>query len=402
MMRWHVFDTLASCAAEWRAFEQAAIATPFQRFGWLEAWQETIGVQENVAPRVLFGFEGERLAAILPLALEPGRAPRLVWMGWRWSNYNAPLLAPWLAAGAAAELGPSLVPELRRLVPEASYLYLAKQPETIAGLQNPFAAEAQPDPNPAFMLRLPGEGERRNIRSSKTRRRIAEKEKRLKTLGPVEYNRIEGADDLARHVGILLGWKAEQLKERGVRSALGTPQAAAFLSAAAERTDSGVEVHALQLDGKPLAIALCLLTPTTLVIYQTGYAFDDKARFSPGLLLLTHLLNLALERRLAVFDLSIGREQYKDELCDTVVQQCVSVAALRPSGALPAYGARGQAALKAYAGSRPAVMNALRRLRKTMFGRILAPGDLSPGGVGPDGGGDRAGLIVGAADGRGP
>jgi CelD/BcsL family acetyltransferase involved in cellulose biosynthesis len=85
----------------------------------------------------------------------------------------------------------------------------------------------------------------------------------------------------------------------------------AALPALAER--DGVALWLLEIAGEPIASFVCLEWDRTVGLYNSGFA-PERATLSPGLVLLSHLIRDAIERRYERFDFLRGEERYKYEL----------------------------------------------------------------------------------------
>lgn len=74
-----------------------------------------------------------------------------------------------------------------------------------------------------------------------------------------------------------------------------------------------LRLDVLELGGRPLAITLGFRGPRTYYLYNMGYD-PAAARLSPGIVLLSMLIERAIAERLERFDFMRGREHYKLQL----------------------------------------------------------------------------------------
>ncbi len=154
-----IHSSLAAVEGEWRRFEQAADATPFQTYEWLAAWHRHIGIRDGVVPAVVVGrFTDGETAFILPLAIDPRRSlRRLRWLGQDLCDYNAPLLARDFSQRITPSGFLALWQELRgemQADPQSrhDWIEFEKMPETVGAQINPFTClDLTPNANSAHI-----------------------------------------------------------------------------------------------------------------------------------------------------------------------------------------------------------------------------------------------------------
>lgn len=331
-------EDLEAARTAWEAFEERAVAMPFQSYAWLSAWVKANRNNGALRPLVVFGYEDGRLAVILPLAVERVFGiRRLVWLGQQFSDYNAPLIDAGLLGEITPKQAAGLVAQAGKLAGGADYALLAKQPEMLGGRPNPFVlARSYEFTCGAHYVELGGDWEtfEKARMSSKSRRRLREKANKLAQFGKVEYVEATDPDERARLIDRLVDWKVAQLRARGDRVPFADPVARDFLARAVRHCEgpTPVRIFALKCGGRPISIALCLNGDNRLVYYMCGYEIGETTRRSPGLLLLIHLFRQALEEGIALFDFSNGDEEYKDRWADGQERIMVSGRAFTPLG----------------------------------------------------------------------
>tara|TARA_B100000678_G_scaffold165590_1_gene138286 strand:+ start:1270 stop:2412 length:1143 start_codon:yes stop_codon:yes gene_type:complete len=131
---------------------------------------------------------------------------------------------------------------------------------------------------------------------NKKRKELRRQSRRLAELGEVSVERVHTPDAIARFAEDFLKLEAASWKGRaGSALASKAKHARFFRESLAGAAQLGrVEGLSLQLDGKPVAMLVTLLSPPGSFSFKT--AFDERfARFSPGVLLQKENLDL-LER----------------------------------------------------------------------------------------------------------
>ena len=85
---------MEALAPAWGAL-QPAIRHPFQELGWYAAWARTIGTTGGRRLKIVTLWDGDRLVAVLPLALRRYKGVRLLeWVGARVTDYCDAIVAP--------------------------------------------------------------------------------------------------------------------------------------------------------------------------------------------------------------------------------------------------------------------------------------------------------------------
>ncbi|MDP2618922.1 MAG: GNAT family N-acetyltransferase [Hyphomicrobiales bacterium] len=317
-----ILNDLADARETWLAFEKGAACTPFQSYQWMHAWQFAAGGRNAVSPLIVLGYRGDRLAFILPFAVEQWRgARRLVWLGHELADYNGPLFDLDTLRRLPADFAAAIVGRLRNLVPGIDYMYLAKQPESLRGLPNPFAGfRSVPFTCRAHSAVLGDNWQDFSLahRSVRSLRRLGEKERKLARLGELAFQAVSSPIERRQLMLRLVAWKVAQLEARGERVAFADAAARRFLRELARVTsdDPRYRLYALKLDGRAVALAFCLVDHARLIYYLCAYEEGRAARYSPGLLLLVHIFKQAIGEGLEVFDFSNGDENYKAQWID--------------------------------------------------------------------------------------
>ena len=380
---WKVTRDLAAAEPTWSQLEYGAPATPFQRYAWIAAWYDAIGRQDGAEIAIVCAFANDRPVALFPLAVERKAGMRcLTWAAHRWNDYNAPLLAPEMVdAITKDDVGP-IWRQVINCIGGVDLAQLDKQPSQIAGRPNPFAGySATPEATSAHAVRLGSDWP--SFASSQfnraTLRRLREKENRLEKIGTLRFTRIMGSDEKAKAIKILLEWKHAQLNECGARNPFCDARVASFLADAACDASEFVEIHALELDGNPIAIVLALTRPDGLLVYQTAYGNGPLARHSPGRILLNRLMEKLICDGQTILDLSLGNEGYKAGLCNIHLDLHCTIRAYSLSGIVPAVILRGRLSIERWVKARPRLLGALQTAhkyaRKIWIGNELTTSD---------------------------
>jgi CelD/BcsL family acetyltransferase involved in cellulose biosynthesis len=383
------FDSLAACAAEWRAFEEDADHTVFQTHGWLSAWMRNIGALGHTTPAIVIGRDaGGRMLFLMPLAIERGSVMRrLVWLGSGLADYNAPLLARDFAAMVGerrfAGLWKRIVAGLmadRRFRHDS--ICLEKMPGTIGAQRNPFTfLPVALNPSGAHLASLFGDWETYYFekRSSSTRKNDRVKRKKLGEIGEVRMVDADGDDEARRTLEALFSQKARQFARMGVADVFARPGHAAFYAdlATGPATRGFVHVSRLEVGDAIAAANFGAIHRGRYYHLVAAYSDGEVARFGPGSAHLRELLRTAIERGCREFDFTIGDEAYKREWSDRSMVLHDLHAATTPTGWFVANAVRACARAKRVVKQTPVLWRAFTRTRA--LGGLLVRGKTPPG-----------------------
>lgn len=317
---------LAAAEDEWRAFEQTADRSPFQRFDWLKQWQVHIGERRRTVPAIVFGrLPDQELLFILPLAVERRRGGRrLSWLGTERCDYNGPLLAPRFSDLALdwRALWPRIIDALRRTAGlRFDLVDLTKMPEWIGPQPNPMLVlPTVRNANDAHVATLGTDWEAfyRDKRSSSSRKVQRKQLNRMAEHGPVRFARPSERGDINQTIDTLIAQKKRALQRMGADDMFEIPGVREFYHGVA--TDPAlrdlVDVSRLDIGEEVGAASIGLIDRGRYYLILSSYNDGPVSRHGPGRAHLLELLRAATEAGLTTFDFTIGNEPYKLDWCD--------------------------------------------------------------------------------------
>jgi CelD/BcsL family acetyltransferase involved in cellulose biosynthesis len=235
---------------------------------------------------------------------------------------------------------------------------------------NPFATGGEPEASNGYGLTLEPDPDAtvRRVFSADARKKLRSKEKRLiEAHGPVVYRRAETAEEANRFLTAFYAHKAVRFAAMGIADPYADPSIRAFLAAAAAGPEAALEIHALCIaeGGRVLATFGGAVTGQRYSGMMTAFDPDpDIARYSPGDLLLQHLVREQATRGRLGFDLGVGEARYKASICDETIELVEATIPVTLAGR--AYGAIRQGLVRAKRGIKrdPRLYAAFQRLRK--------------------------------------
>jgi CelD/BcsL family acetyltransferase involved in cellulose biosynthesis len=317
---------LAGIAAEWRAFEARALVTPYQAYGWVRPFVETVGAAHGMDCRfALLRDATGALCALLPLVLTRRSGIRFAeFIGGKHANYHMGLYDPAFAAGLDTETARLMLVEVARAIGGLDALIFVNQPPRWQDIANPAALlAAAPSPSRAYKLALiagDGEATLRRSMSSHARKKLKNKRSRFADFGPSSMALARTPAEIERVIDAFLLQKAERFRSMGVPDPFAEPAMHAFLArAAAGEGDATptIELYSLDLNGRSVATYVGAVQGGRFSGMATSFDMaSETIKTSPGELLLADLIRLKCDQGYAVFDLGIGEARYKTTFCD--------------------------------------------------------------------------------------
>jgi len=315
-----VHRDFSDCETEWRNFEKTALATPFQSFDWLNIWWQAYRIKEQnqtLELNLIFAYREGALALILPLIVEPFKnVRRLSWLCCHLSDYNVPVISRAELAGLNRETIDHLWSDILGLVPSVDILYLPKQPRQVAGRPNPFYTYRASDYHLAYhSAAIMGDWQAyyTGRRKSKSRSRLKSKENFMRQKASMTINEVYDPALRSQIVSKTIRWKRNQVAAGGAIDPFSNVETDHFFGtlASSPALAASFRVFSLNVAGEPIACAFGLNAGDNFVLYQTAYKVGEYVRYSPGVLLLLHMMEKMADEGRCIFDFSIGDEPYK-------------------------------------------------------------------------------------------
>jgi CelD/BcsL family acetyltransferase involved in cellulose biosynthesis len=317
-----VFASFEDAESPWREVESRGASFVFQSFDWCSTWFGTIGRALHVEPLLAYLREPASGAEMfLPLGIERKRfgVRCLGFLGGRLADHAAPVLA-----GPTDVFDTKTMCDTVREIARAGrcdvsdFRHLRRE---VDGHRNPLVG---PGCGVAgyrtHSVRIEGSWEafwtekitrRHDADSRRQRRRLAER-------GELKCVIATNTEQALAITGAMLGQKSRRYRETRRHDLLASDAYREFyLSATRCHHDRAlIHVSALMLDDRVLATHWGALWKGRLVSLMPSYEGGEWARYSPGRLLLEHLLQWSFEQGLREFDFTIGDEPYKAAFCN--------------------------------------------------------------------------------------
>ena len=370
--RWaklEVVQDLQSLHETWQAFETAALLTPYQSFGWLSAYVDTLGAAERMA----FHFVSVRspdgdVLALLPFVETRRSGCRFAeFVGGKHANYHMGVFAPDFAASLDEKGSADLLRAISAQIGGLDAFVFVNQPLAWGGVANPLATlSAGASPSAVYKLAIEpagGEATLKRSMSAHARKKLKHKRTRFDALGPWQLLRAKTPAEIDAVLDVFQAQKAERFRQMGVADPFSSVAVRAFLRDAALVTEKpAIELYGLQRNGRYLATYVGAVQRDRFSGMATSFDMNDEgAKFSPGEILLAELIALKAREGVRDFDLGVGEARYKTTFCDGKDELVDTFFPLTAKGRLFALVARAKRAAKRRIKGSPTALKLARR-----------------------------------------
>jgi CelD/BcsL family acetyltransferase involved in cellulose biosynthesis len=315
-----LISDISAAETIWRQLETDQFATPYQRFDLLAAWQAEVGEREGALPFIVTAHDADgRPLVLLPLTLRQRNGIRIAsFMGGKHTNFNMALWDKDFAREATRADLDALLSGLRAK-DVVDVLALTQQPRHWQDQLNPIATlPKQRSVNDFPVLTIvPGDPPANRI-SNSFRRRLKGKERKLQAPG-YRYLVADSDDDIERLLNWFFHVKPMRMAEQKLPDVFAEPGVADFVRKCcrAKLATGGraIDIHALECDDEVIAIFAGVADGYRFSMMFNTYTMSARARYSPGLILMRHIIDHFGERRYRALDLGIGSDDYKRLFC---------------------------------------------------------------------------------------
>lgn len=258
--------------------------------------------------RLLEVRDQDRLIGVAMFGVERGYARLPLAYVQNWRHHHVFLGAPLVAAGREADYWRALLDHLdaARWAPNFLHLHgLVEDGPLLAALRatGRSCAVVHREIRAALASDLSPTAYYETVVRKKKRKELARLRNRLAELGALTTRRLTPEDDLTPWCDAFLRLEADGWKGKEGSALACTPATEAFFreAVAGARAAGRLELLALELDGRPIAMLVNFVTPPGSFSFKT--TFDEAyARFSPGVLLQIENLDILDDPRIAWMD----------------------------------------------------------------------------------------------------
>ncbi len=365
-----ILHDFADAESIWRQFETPAhLATPYQRFDFLAAWQAHAGKAEGAQPFIIVAYDNDQQPLmLLPLIISRENGMRVAsFPGGKHVTFNMPLWRRDFAAAATRADMDALLKGIQASSDKVDVLALLQQPQSWRGIANPLALlPHQPSANECPVLNMTPDTAPNDRVSSSMRKRLKTKEAKYKGLPGYSYQPATTPADVTRVLDMFFAVKPLRMAEQGLPDVFAEPGIEGFLRQACATPRAGgyaIDIHALVCDEEVIAMYAGVTDEHRFSMMFNTYTMSANAKYSPGLILMRSIVDYYAERGIRALDLGIGEGDYKRMFCkdDEVIFD--SYIPLTTRGRLGALGLSSVAHAKRMVKQSPALLQMAQKLR---------------------------------------
>lgn len=368
------FHDIAAAEQAWRALEgSCAVLTPYQRFDLLSAWQNHIGTRTEVEPLIVVARDARRQPLmLLPLGVQRTHGIEVAgFLGDKHITFNMPVYRrDFLAAATRSDI--ETVLDALRASPRAiDALALTRQPRQWQNFANPMALlPTQTSVNGCPLMPIEVNTPSTALISNSFRRRLKSKEKKLQALPGYRYLQAKTDSDITRLLDAFFLIKPQRMALQKLPNVFADPGVEDFIRRACHRElpDGGraIEIHALVCDEEVIAIYAGVADGDRFSMMFNTYTLSASAHFSPGLILMRHIVDHYAAQNYTAIDLGIGSDDYKRLFCKSDEPIFDSFIGLNARGKVAASGLSAAAHLKRVVKQTPMLMKAAQTIRGSL------------------------------------
>lgn len=366
-----IFADIDQAEAVWRSLEnQHHLSTPYQRFDFLRPWQQNVGAREGLRPLIVVAYDRDRVPLLLlPLVLKQSWGVRSAhFMGGKHATFN---MAIWNRdfAAVASRADLDIVFAATHEREGVDVLAFHQQPLTWQDLPNPMALlphQTSANDCPVMTI-VPGAADTTRI-SHSMRQRLKTKERKLKALPGYRYQLAVSDADVKRLLDAFFRIKPLRMAELKLPNVFAEPGVEDFIRDACmmPRADGGrvIEIHALESDSEVIALFAGVADGDRFSMMFNTYTVSAVSRYSPGLILIRHIVDHYTEHGYRALDLGIGSDSYKKLFCkaDEPIFDCFVPLGSRGTAAATAMSAANRT--KRLVKRNPALLRLAQKLRR--------------------------------------
>jgi CelD/BcsL family acetyltransferase involved in cellulose biosynthesis len=302
----------AEIKAIWLELEENALGYIFQGYEWNALWFDCIGKDwANATPHiVVVSFEGHPVVIFPFILYQKMGLTCLEFMGGDQSDYLSPLIKR-----DVTYFFPDIWAIVEDSLPSYDVAIFTKMPKLFGEIANPLL-EVLPSrlSHEAFSAMLPNTwGDMETRISGKIRADSRRQMRRLSQHGETCFEVAENQSDYLLMLEAMFKQKTRRYMESGVRNILSCSGVKEFYRQAYKHFRGTYLTHlsALTCNGQIIATHWGIVQADRYYWLMPSYAGGEMATFSPGRILQEKLIKWCIENNMAVFDFTVGDEQYK-------------------------------------------------------------------------------------------
>lgn len=305
--------------SDWLALEDQGNGSAYHAYEWCKSWADHIAKSEQATALIITGRIGDKLHVLLPLTLHKYQLTNTArWLGEEICNQNT---GYWSEELLAAPQAHTLRSHLMQALKDwgVDLIHLGNMACRIGAHDNPLVRLSDTTSTNAiypFPLASPAEDFIKAKRSKAARKKHRNKLSKLQALGKLSFSAEHTIDGATAALDAMIRQRECRQAETGIPTAFAQPNHQrfvheAFSNLAKHDSPTQPEIYSLKLDGKIISTCLSLKSGKRIYCYCTSIISGELMRYSPGELLMQHVIEDMCEQGMEVFDFGLGEERFK-------------------------------------------------------------------------------------------
>lgn len=320
-----IHNDVEKIETEWRALEEHAWMTPYQKWDLIKAWLDSVGLPDNAQLTIAVVTHSDHVVCILPMMIKPcGFLKVLTWLADAHFNYHGGLYDREFITTLSRNEFDELWQTITASLPRFDYLEFKQQAREWDGHFSPFdSIDQTPSANATHQLIFPHhdfEQLLNETRSKSTRKRIRNEERRFQREGELVCEVVEGLEANCDYLQQLFAQRSARFQELGIKLEANQKDYQAFyenvLINAQKKQDQSAFLMTVKLDDELLATGLMLLAQNKCYTMLNSMTNTQRRQLSPGDLLLRRVLAYCCDHNIKLIDMGAGNDHYKTAWCN--------------------------------------------------------------------------------------
>lgn len=310
----------ASIEAEWRLLEQAGIQSPGQSYDFLKQWIASFSIAPEDCLFVLVKAGGLPVAA---LALQRQRmlgARMLTSFTGDHVGSNAPLLNLNYWNGLSAEARAKIWRAVTDHLTGADFVHVCGVPAAVDGQVDLFAGLGQSASGDSLHRAVFENWAQCDAtqRSKSRRKHDRQQGAKLDAMGPVDFEVLEGADEIDTVLATMFSQRNQRFKIQGIRDPFDSDDVRAFYRDVFKAGSSlHGRLHVLRLNGDVVATRYNLVHGGRIFCLISSMSVAPEVQpGSPGKQCLLRVMQTEFDNGYAMFDMGQGMTDEKRHWCN--------------------------------------------------------------------------------------
>lgn len=320
-----IVPSLQTIEAEWKALEDRAAASPYQRFDLVAAWLKHAAADEQAEASIgVVRDDTGTVVMILPFCVGGQLGMRIAaYLGGSHFNLNMPLTDPHLRLGPHAAR--ALLDAYAQMA-GVDVVLLRNQPETWKGTPHPLLSLPRyASPDDVRLAIIDGDFDSYLLRqtSRKMRSELRRKTMKFKDAGIAGATRAETPEAVERYLGAFIEQKSKRLAAQGLDDPFALPGVKDFLREAALAGlcgEGGLEIYAIVRDARILSVRAGVRHRDNVSFMVQSFDTEEAlSKYTPSEYLLTEVLLQGRMQGVTSFDFGVGDGRFKQVWSNRVV-----------------------------------------------------------------------------------